>query len=67
MVQRQSKTLHQAVAEYQRRYKRSPPPGFDKWFALCLENSVIFVDEFNGMMQALEPFWAVPPQELRQS
>lgn len=27
-----SKTLTQAVAEYQRRYKRPPPLGFDDWF-----------------------------------
>ena len=29
---RSSKTLAQAVAEYQRRYKRLPPLGFDDWF-----------------------------------
>ena len=29
---RQSKTLSQAKAEYQRRYKRSPPKGFATWF-----------------------------------
>ena len=27
-----SKTLAQAAAEYQRRYKRPPPLGFDDWF-----------------------------------
>lgn len=29
---RSSKTLAQAVVEYQRRYKRLPPLGFDEWF-----------------------------------
>lgn len=29
---RQSKTLKQAVDEYVRRYRRAPPPGFDKWW-----------------------------------
>lgn len=28
---RSSKTLAEAVAEYQRRYKRLPPRGFDDW------------------------------------
>jgi hypothetical protein len=28
---RQSKTLTQAVTEYKRRYKRSPPKGFELW------------------------------------
>lgn len=28
---RQSKTLDEAVEEYERRYKRAPPKGFDVW------------------------------------
>jgi hypothetical protein len=28
---RQSKSLDEAVAEYRRRYGRSPPRGFDRW------------------------------------
>lgn len=31
-----SKTLTQAVAEYQRRYKRLPPLGFDDWFVTVI-------------------------------
>lgn len=30
-LERQSKTLAQAVAEYKRRYSRNPPKGFDDW------------------------------------
>ena len=30
-LEHQSKTLKQAVNEYKRRYKRSPPKGFDVW------------------------------------
>lgn len=33
-LERQSKTLAEAVKEYEKRYNRSPPPGFDKWYAL---------------------------------
>lgn len=29
--ERQSKTFKQAVAEYERRFKRKPPKGFDQW------------------------------------
>ena len=29
---RQSKTFAQAVAEYERRYGRKPPKGFDQWY-----------------------------------
>jgi len=30
-LDRASKTLEEAVAEYKRRYKRAPPKGFDDW------------------------------------
>jgi len=30
-IKRASKTLDEAIVEYKRRYKRSPPLGFDKW------------------------------------
>lgn len=30
-VKRQSKSLDEAVAEYERRYHRAPPKGFDAW------------------------------------
>ena len=30
---RQSRTLQEAVVEYQKRYKANPPKGFDKWWA----------------------------------
>jgi hypothetical protein len=33
-VNRQSQTLEAAVEEYQRRYKRAPPKGFELWCAL---------------------------------
>lgn len=31
-LQRASRTLDEAVAEYKRRYMRDPPLGFDKWW-----------------------------------
>ena len=34
-LNRQSKTLAEAVTEYKRRYGRAPPKGFDKWCVLC--------------------------------
>ena len=32
-LERASKTLDEAVAEYRRRYGRAPPKGFDIWYA----------------------------------
>lgn len=64
MVNRQSKTLPEAVEEYQRRYHRRPPPKFDQWFALAQEHSLVLVDEFDTVMQSLEPFWGIAPAIL---
>ena len=36
-LDRASKTLEEAVAEYQRRYGRRPPLGFDDWFVSSLK------------------------------
>jgi hypothetical protein len=35
-LKRQSKTLDEAVSEYERRYGRAPPKGFDKWYVQFL-------------------------------
>lgn len=35
-LQRQSKTLDEAVKEYKRRHKRAPPKGFDHWCVAAL-------------------------------
>lgn len=64
-LSKQSRTLDEAVSEYVRRYKRSPPPGFDKWFHFAKENNVQFIDEYDLMTKSFEPFWAAEPRVLR--
>jgi Glycosyl transferase family 90 len=61
----QSNTLKKAVAEYIRRYKRRPPPGFDKWFIIAEREDYVLLDEFDIMMETLEPFWGIPASQLR--
>jgi hypothetical protein len=39
----QSKSLDEAVAEYRRRYGRSPPKGFDRWCVNCLSLACTYV------------------------
>lgn len=65
MVEGQSKTIDEAVANYIRRYGRKPPPGFDRWFALAQKENFVLVDEFDAIMESLEPFWGVDPSLLR--
>lgn len=66
MVNRQSKTLAEAVAEYKRRYNMPPPPNFDKWFAFAQERNVPMIDDYDMIYHSLRPFWGIPPQVLRR-
>lgn len=63
---RQSKTLSEAVDEYRRRYKLSPPPNFDQWFQLAKERNVRLIDEYDTIYHALLPFWALDPAVIRK-
>ncbi|KAL8757052.1 MAG: hypothetical protein Q9199_002493 [Rusavskia elegans] len=63
---RQSKTLSEAVNEYRRRYKLSPPPNFDQWFQLAKERNVRLIDEYDTIYHALLPFWALDPSLIRK-
>ncbi|GJN88899.1 hypothetical protein Rhopal_001870-T1 [Rhodotorula paludigena] len=65
-VARQSKTLEQAVAEYERRYKQRPPRGFDAWFAFAQANDVQLLDEYDSIHERIEPFAGLSPETLRE-
>ncbi|KLT43057.1 hypothetical protein CC85DRAFT_284814 [Cutaneotrichosporon oleaginosum] len=60
----QSQTLSEAVAEYERRYERLPPRGFDEWWAFAQAHNVVLPDEYDGIHRDLAPFWALPKEEL---
>ncbi|WVQ85782.1 hypothetical protein IAT38_007949 [Cryptococcus sp. DSM 104549] len=63
-VERQSRTLKEAVEEYKRRYKRAPPKGFDKWWAYVCEHNVPLPDEYDQIHTDLLPFRALSPRGL---
>ncbi|KZO90803.1 glycosyltransferase family 90 protein [Calocera viscosa TUFC12733] len=64
-LRRQSKTLDEAVAEYNRRYGFAPPKGFDKWYEFALRNGFQLVDEFDGITSDLAPFRRLSGQEVQ--
>ncbi|KAL4258252.1 Protein O-Glucosyltransferase/Glycosyltransferase 90 [Pleurotus pulmonarius] len=64
--ERASKTLSEAIAEYQRRYKRLPPKGFDDWWNYVQQNDVKLPDEYDSIYEDLEPFWGIRPRDLLQ-
>lgn len=61
-----SKTLAEAVNEYKRRYKISPPPNFDKWYEFATEHNSPVIDDFDQIHRDLLPFWGVAPLKIRQ-
>lgn len=66
LLQRQSRTLEQAVAEYKRRYNIPPPPHFDKWFQFAKDRNVQLIDEFDTIYHSLLPFWGLKPVTIRR-
>ncbi|KAJ6629381.1 hypothetical protein B0H10DRAFT_2208785 [Mycena sp. CBHHK59/15] len=64
-VARASSSLRAAVTEYERRYKRAPPRGFDEWWYYAEEHSVQLPDEYDQIAADLEPFWGMDPRDLQ--
>ncbi|EDR06864.1 uncharacterized protein LACBIDRAFT_250899 [Laccaria bicolor S238N-H82] len=65
-LQRQSKSLEDAVEEYRRRYRRAPPKGFDEWWDFAQKHNVKMVDEYDGLMADLAPFFELSGEEVRR-
>ncbi|KAL4769322.1 hypothetical protein BDW60DRAFT_218916 [Aspergillus nidulans var. acristatus] len=65
LLERQSRTLSDAVKEYRRRYNMHPPPHFDKWFNFARSKGVELIDEYDTIYHSLLPFWALTPQTIR--
>ena len=65
-INRQSKTLQQAVEEYEKRYQRAPPKGFDAWFDFAKANDALIIDEYDQLNRDLERFWVFTGAELRR-
>ncbi|KAH0536727.1 hypothetical protein FGG08_006435 [Glutinoglossum americanum] len=67
MLERQSLSLEAAVAEYSRRYKRNPPPGFDRWYEYARAEKSIIIDDYDIITELLEPLWSVSPSQIRSN
>ena len=65
LLSRQSQTLDAAVKEYQRRYGRKPPRGFDDWWRFAKNASVLIIDDYDNIDEDLQPFWNVTAGQLR--
>lgn len=56
MFAKQSDSFEKAEAEYLRRYKRSPPLGFAKWYEYATAKNSLIIDDFDGIDRAIQPF-----------
>ncbi|CEQ39606.1 SPOSA6832_01136, partial [Sporobolomyces salmonicolor] len=65
-VRRQSQDLPSAVQEYERRYGRRPPRGFDEWFQFAKANDFVLIDEFDALDKVVTQFLAIKPSRLRE-
>ena len=66
LLARQSNSLDEAVAEYQRRYNRNPPKGFDLWYSFARSRNFDLIDEFDIIDEDLLPFRAFSPSDFRR-
>ena len=66
LLKRQSRTLSQAVAEYERRYNQKPPKGFGDWFQFAKDNGAMIIDEYDQLHRDLTPFSVFSGAELRR-
>lgn len=60
-----SQSLAQAVVHYQQRYRRDPPPYFDKWYQFAVARNSIIIDDYDNIEEDLAPFSSYTPDDLR--
>ena len=66
LLARQSTTLEEAVEEYESRYGRRPPRGFDLWWDFAQAHNLVLPDEYDRINLDLAPFFALPKEEMKR-
>lgn len=65
---KQPTNLKAGLDAYRRHRGRHPPPGFEAWYQQALKSRAIIVEEyFDQIYEDLEPFWGMPPSDIRSS
>ncbi|KAK6544633.1 F-actin-capping protein subunit beta [Orbilia ellipsospora] len=65
-LNRQSKTLKEAIINYQVRYNRDPPPGFDEWFTYAKEKNAVVIDDYDRIEDSLEVYRLLPAEDFEK-
>lgn len=67
LLQSESRSISEVAEAYRKRRGRHPPPGFDKWYQFATERNAIIIEEFwDQIYHDLNPFWALPAQQIRE-
>lgn len=64
LINQQSRTAEEAIAEYVKRYRRNPPPGFREWAEYALAHQSPIIDDFDMIVENLNPFLNLTTDEF---
>jgi hypothetical protein len=64
LLNTQSTTPGQAIAEYKRHYGRDPPAGFSDWVQFALGHDSKVIDDFDQIDRDLEPYRTPQAKEV---
>ena len=59
-------SLRAVVRDYEARWGRPPPPGFDIWFQFATDRNSKVLLEYDQINEDLMPFWGIEPRVLRE-
>lgn len=60
-----SRSLADAVNNYQTRYRRPPPAGFHHWYKYATDRNATVLDDFDSIHRDLLPFYGLTPRQIR--
>ena len=59
-------SLRAVVRDYETRWGRPPPPGFDIWFQYAIDRGSEVLVEYDQINEDLKPFWGIEARVLRE-
>ena len=66
LLRKQTTSVAEAAQTYRRRRGRHPPPWFDRWVDFAEAHDCLVIENmFDRIYADLNPFWAIPPEQLR--
>ncbi|KAK1625116.1 hypothetical protein BDP81DRAFT_328477 [Colletotrichum phormii] len=66
LLRTQSTNYTAVHADYVRRYKAEPPPGFETWFDFAIANQSPIIDDFDMIFDAVSPFLKMSGEDVSQ-